>query len=297
MTWVLILLAVGCLVLFVGVALISSRLVKPLAWILAWPAGAVAGAAGRLARENCVRNPARTAVTASALMIGLALVTFVAVLGQGLQDSLGDAVESGGARRLRRHRGRRRGPLAGGGSALASQPGVETVSGVRQDSARVFGSDESVDGVDPAHDRAGLSFDWDALGSFAGLGASGAVLQREFADEHDLGVGSALHPDGAGEEARADRSRHLLRRRFDPILGPILVSRRTFDSTFERPQDVLVLVDVRGESARRASARAGAGGASPRPSCRRRPSSHDDRRRRSRTSSACSTCCSPCRSS
>ena len=46
----------------------------------ACPARRLGGAAGRLATDNATRNPARTASTAAALMIGLALVTFVAVL-------------------------------------------------------------------------------------------------------------------------------------------------------------------------------------------------------------------------
>ena len=61
-------------------AMISSRLVKPLAAVVGWPAPAHRAApSGRLARENAKRNPGRTAATAAALMIGLALVTFVAV--------------------------------------------------------------------------------------------------------------------------------------------------------------------------------------------------------------------------
>ena len=48
---------------------------------------------GRLARENAVRNPGRTATTAAALMIGLALVTFVAVFAAGIKASIDDAID------------------------------------------------------------------------------------------------------------------------------------------------------------------------------------------------------------
>ena len=60
-TRVLLLLAVGCFVLFVGVALIASRLVKPLAAVIAWPAGRAAGArpAGSRARTRCAIPPGR----------------------------------------------------------------------------------------------------------------------------------------------------------------------------------------------------------------------------------------------
>ncbi len=84
--------AAGTLGMFVGVALIAPRLVRPIAWVVGAPAARFGGAPGRLARENATRNPGRTAVTASALMIGLALVTFVTVLAQGIRSSWGSTV-------------------------------------------------------------------------------------------------------------------------------------------------------------------------------------------------------------
>ena len=61
----------------------AARVVRPLAAALGAPARAVGGAPGILARDNATRNPARTASTASALMIGLALVTFVGDIQRG----------------------------------------------------------------------------------------------------------------------------------------------------------------------------------------------------------------------
>ena len=80
-------------VLFVAVAMVASRVVRPLAFVLGAPGARFGGTAGRLARENAVRNPARTASTAAAVMIGLALITFVAVLGQGVRTSFTSAVD------------------------------------------------------------------------------------------------------------------------------------------------------------------------------------------------------------
>ena len=85
-------LALGTLALFVSVAIVSTRLVTPFAHVLGWPAARFGGAAGRLAQGNAVRMPGRTAATAAALMVGLALVTFVTVMGKGLQASERDAV-------------------------------------------------------------------------------------------------------------------------------------------------------------------------------------------------------------
>ena len=60
----------GVVVVFIGVALIAPKFVPPLAGALGWPGARVGGVAGSLARENAMRNPARTASTAAALMIG-----------------------------------------------------------------------------------------------------------------------------------------------------------------------------------------------------------------------------------
>src|SRR6185437_480465 len=85
----LVMLAVGVLGVFVGVTMVAPRLVRPLASVLAWPATRI----GDLARSNSMRNPSRTASTAAALMIGLTLVTTVAVLAQGLRQSFEGAVK------------------------------------------------------------------------------------------------------------------------------------------------------------------------------------------------------------
>src|SRR5207302_8336511 len=89
----LLALGLGVLLLFFGVAIFAPRLVRPLAAVLGWPSATLGGAAGALARENTIRNPSRTASTAAALMIGLALVTFVSVFAQGLRASFENAVD------------------------------------------------------------------------------------------------------------------------------------------------------------------------------------------------------------
>src|SRR5829696_9647391 len=86
------LLGIGILALFLGVALAAPHLVKPLARFVGAPARRSGGIAGDLASSNSVRNPSRTASTAAALMVGLTLVTLVAVLGAGLRSTVESAV-------------------------------------------------------------------------------------------------------------------------------------------------------------------------------------------------------------
>ena len=103
-----VLLGVGVIGLFIGIALLAPRLVKPLARVVGWPARRTGGVAGELAAANAVRNPGRTALTAAALMIGLTLVTVVAVLGAGMKGSTAVRREQADPRRLRRGRRERR---------------------------------------------------------------------------------------------------------------------------------------------------------------------------------------------
>src|SRR5207253_902072 len=89
----LVAMGAGALLLFVGVALISAWLVPPLASVLGWPATKIGGSAGDLARANSIRNPGRTASTAAALMIGIALVTSVAALASGIRNTVHNTLE------------------------------------------------------------------------------------------------------------------------------------------------------------------------------------------------------------
>src|SRR3954452_24174065 len=89
---VALLLGVGIVALFVGVALAAPHMVSPLPRLVGLPARRSGGIAGDLANANSTRNPGRTASTAAALMIGLTLVTVVAVLGAGLRTTVESAV-------------------------------------------------------------------------------------------------------------------------------------------------------------------------------------------------------------
>jgi ABC-type antimicrobial peptide transport system permease subunit len=90
-----ILLGGGALLVFAGVTMLSPVLGKPAARVLGWPFARFLGAAGTLGRENAQRNPRRTAATASALMIGLALSGAVTVMASSLKTSLDRQLDEG----------------------------------------------------------------------------------------------------------------------------------------------------------------------------------------------------------
>src|SRR4029079_7592944 len=143
---VVLLLGLGIVGLFVGVALAAPHMVKPLTRLVGLPARRSGGVAGELANANSMRHPGRTASTAAALMIGLTLVTVVAVLGAGLRKTVESAV-SDQVHAAYIVDGTDGAPFeAAEGDALARVPGVHAASHVRIDKALVNGKEQDVTG-------------------------------------------------------------------------------------------------------------------------------------------------------
>ncbi|MFD6169498.1 ABC transporter permease [Streptomyces coeruleorubidus] len=77
----------GAVLLIIGVFVLTPLLSRPLIAAAA-PVLRAFGISGKLARQNSVRNPRRTAATASALMIGLTLITGMTVMAGSLQQAI-----------------------------------------------------------------------------------------------------------------------------------------------------------------------------------------------------------------
>ena len=84
---------ISALLVFIGVAMLSPLVAKPAARLLTWPAVKTNSITGILARENAQRNPRRTAATAAALMIGLALVSAIAIMSASFKQTFRSAIE------------------------------------------------------------------------------------------------------------------------------------------------------------------------------------------------------------
>jgi putative ABC transport system permease protein len=88
-------LGAGALVVFVGAALLSAALASPIARAIGLPFRGVYHTTGEIARQNAARQPSRTAFTAAALMIGLALVSMSFVVGSSLRTSFIKVLSTG----------------------------------------------------------------------------------------------------------------------------------------------------------------------------------------------------------
>jgi putative ABC transport system permease protein len=191
------LLGLGTLVVFLGAAMLSPLLVPPIARVASAPLVRFRGLAGQLARENAVRNPARTAVTASALMIGLALVTFVAVFAAGLKAGINDTIDRSfrGDFLLQNVDGFSPIPVAAG-REVAALPGVAAVSPWRFSRGRAEGvrGRTEVLGLDPKTAQDGIKLEWveGSPATLANLRPGEAVIDRKFGDNEHVDVGDTL---------------------------------------------------------------------------------------------------------
>ena len=234
-------IAGGVLLLFLGVAMLSSKLVKPIAAVVGIPARSAGGAAGRLASGNSVRNPSRTAATAAALMIGIALVAFIATLANGMKASNREAIEEqvradyvvtslDGYTPF----------VAAAGDALAASPVPDVVTSVRSDAGEVDGSSAEVGGIEPDTIAEAYVFDWkegdDSV--LATLGTTNAVVSSNWAEDHDVSVGDTIEiRSTANRTAEVKVMGTFEPPPFYPLLESVNVSVALFDSLYDRPRN------------------------------------------------------------
>ncbi|MBD0328691.1 MAG: ABC transporter permease [Thermoleophilia bacterium] len=243
----LLAIAGGTLLLFLGVALLAPRLVSPLAWLLGWPGARLGGVAARLARENAARNPGRTATTAAALMVGLALVTFVSILGQGLRTSFSESVSELFVADYSLNAGND--PLnRSAAGAAARAEGVEVVSAIRGDDAQALGERVHVNGVEPNVGEV-LQLTWESGSDRvpAELGSAGAFVKDEYAEEHGLRIGSRLAlrtPTGDVVPLRV--AGVFAEPTGGSPFGEIAVSSARFDRSFTSRDSEFTFVNMRG---------------------------------------------------
>jgi putative ABC transport system permease protein len=89
----LAIVGLGVLLVFFGVSVLGRTVALPLSRVIGLPLPRLRGIAGHLARENAMRNPKRTAATASALMIGVGLVSFITIFAASTKASFNNTVD------------------------------------------------------------------------------------------------------------------------------------------------------------------------------------------------------------
>ncbi|CAL9547615.1 ABC transporter permease [Streptomyces sp. enrichment culture] len=182
-------MGIGAVLLIIGVFVLTPLLSRPLI-ALASPVLRVFGVSGKLARQNSVRNPRRTAATASALMIGLTLITGMTVMAGSLQSSI-DRMASSAIRADYVVSMANQGPLSSDvAKKLATADGVTVSSPLRNGESRIDGGTQWLTGVDGA--AIGKLTDLKMTdGSFT-VGGTRIVVDEDRAKEHGWKPGSQL---------------------------------------------------------------------------------------------------------
>src|SRR4051794_25864745 len=235
----------GALATFLGVAFVSPYLVRPLASIVGMPFERTRGITGRLARENTIRQPGRTAVTAAALMVGVALVAFVSIFAAGVKDTIAKAVDdnlkaafvvqntdgfsSFSPTVLRR---------------VEQVPGVTETSPVRFGLAKVNGlkGNQPVSGIDPDtfNDLYGVSSGAAALNA---LGPGRVAISKKYGEDHKVKAGDTIRLTTSTGRKQALRVTGVVDDK-GSLVAALIVTNGQMLTDFGEPKDAFGMVGI-----------------------------------------------------
>jgi putative ABC transport system permease protein len=240
----------GAALTFLAVALLSPRLVRPLASFIGRPIERMTGITGQLARENSIRQPGRTAVTAAALMIGVALVTFASIFAAGAKATINGAIDANLKSAFVVQNTDGFSPFSPEVLRTVDRvDGVSSVSGVRFSQAKVQGvsGNQSVSSIDPQTFQALYKLDMKEGGDAAvrGLGPDQVLVKKGYADSHDVKVGDTVQvttPIGRRLSLRASG----IAEDKGGLLGNLTVTNTIAQTQFGEPKDAFGLVGLAG---------------------------------------------------
>jgi len=243
----LLALAAGFLLMFVALAAIFSRLVRPVVRVIGVPFARLGRTSGQLAFFNVRRNPGRTASTAAALMIGITLVSFISLFGRSLRNADTDAWRSQVTADyvVTSQNGWDAFSQVAADRAQRVQ-GVEVISHIRGDRGRVGTSNAGINGVDPATIERVVDVEVTGMGLDT-LGADRAVVKDRFAKANHIRLGD--HFMFRGPDGRATRlvaAGIFKAPKLDSLFSGVVVANETIDRSLPRPRDSYVMIDVAG---------------------------------------------------
>lgn len=233
---------VGAAAMFIGVATLAPLAARPMADVLGWPLVRFFGISGKLAKENTKRKPRRTASTASALMIGVALMTFVSIFASTIKTSVEATMTEAFPSDLTFVQAEFGDPDQNGFTSsfadeLEALPEIETVSAIRFGMAKIDGEVEGLAAVDPDTISSLYRLDAPHLGLEAALDGELLVAEEKLV-EKGWAVGETINI----EFAETGHQEITIGGTFSgQNLGPYLVARSTYDLNYSTDLDGFVL--------------------------------------------------------
>lgn len=232
----------GAVAVLLGVAAASPWMGRPVTWVLGRLYRMAFGEVGKLAELNAVRQPRRTAATASALMLSLALVSALSVLGASASGSLRTQISEG-----------LRGDLLVESATFGNFPhsiaertqqidGVEQVNILRGGMAMRDGERTWIAVQDPA------SFDrmlaQELVEGRQATGANEALLNKDAADEWGKKVGDVVNVIGGNRQPVPLKVVGLFTNAKGGGLGNLVVNQQTGEQFVAPNQDQMLTVDL-----------------------------------------------------
>ncbi|HEY4826912.1 MAG TPA: ABC transporter permease [Solirubrobacteraceae bacterium] len=234
------LVGLGTLAEFAAAAMLVPALARPLSGALGRPLARVLGPPGKLGRENSMRNPRRTAQTAAALMIGIALVSAIAVLGDSLSTSAKDQVDSAVTADY---------VVTGNGAfsksvvpAVSRLAGVTTATTVYQGQFELRGSLATLVAATPVGLARTVNLHVTSGRGAGAMSAGQLLVDSTTASEDDLHVGSTVPVKFARTGATTMTIGGIYAT--NPLLGKFVTGADFFLSHFEDPLPVAVLLST-----------------------------------------------------
>lgn len=245
------LVGLGAFIVFLGVALLGPLIARPISAVLGRPVRRMKGITGLLAEENAKRNPKRTAATAAALMIGVALVGLITVFGASARASVRAGIDKAMLSDY---------VVTGGGfgfgtlprvleQQLGDMPEVTLVSGTQSGAIQVDRGADQVMGVDPQN--VDSLFDLEVSeGSLEALRLDGLAVKRSKAEDEGWKVGDevpVLFPAG-------NRRTFTIQAIFDqtqvPDVPHYVISTESFEANYPNVFDASIYVNTQGGTSR-----------------------------------------------
>jgi putative ABC transport system permease protein len=235
----------GALLVFVGAFVLGPLFARSTSRLIAAPLPRIKGMTGALARENAARNPKRTATTATALIIGVALVGFITIFAASAKASISDAIDSQFNTDFIVQGPGNFTPGIGLSPELAQEirelPEVEAVTALRLGAFGENGSRRFLAGIDPQ--EASRMFDFgDVEGTLADLGDGGIAISESQADDDDLKVGDSF-PVTFVKTGDQDLTIDYIFK--ENTFGDFYISLETFEQNYTDQLDSTVFVDLK----------------------------------------------------
>jgi putative ABC transport system permease protein len=242
---VVALVGAGAVCVFIGVAMLAPAIVRPLAGLLGRPLARWFGTPGKLGRQNSMRSPRRTAQTAAALMVGLALVSAISVFGASYSASATSSVDQAISADLL---------ISGSGTsqlsasvpaAVAAVPGVTATNTVYRNQFEFRGNVETITGVTTSSLAATVILRMTS-GSSAALDAGELLIDSTTAKTDHLAVGETVSVRFAATGPTTMRVGGIYQA--NALIQSYLVSAPYFIAHFRNPHPGAVLVTTNGSA-------------------------------------------------